>query len=247
MIKTVIIDDEENARKLISAIIAKHASNIELCGEADSVENGVSLISTQKPELVILDIQLGDGTAFDLLKLIPNINFKIIFVSAYQEFAIEAFKFSAIDYVLKPVSPQSIITAIEKAGEKLNLEEIKLKVESLSYNFSASNESKKLLLRTSDSIYLLDTKEIIRCESEGSYTTFFTTDNRKLIVSKGIKEYDDLLCSYGFFRIHQSHLINMSCFKEYNKRDDVAVLKDNSRIPVATRKKEQLLKLLENI
>ena len=245
MINVLIIDDEENARKLISSILTKHCKNVNICGEAADVGAALTKIIELKPELVFLDIQLKDGTAFDVLKKIQKIDFKIVFVTAYQEFALEAFRFSALDYVLKPFNPSLILIAVEKAEEKLNLEEIKLKVESLQYNFSSGKEEKKIILKTSDSIYLLNVKEIIRCESEGSYTTFFTTDGRKLLVSKGIKEYEDMLTVFGFFRVHQSHLINLSCFKEYNRKEDLAILKDNSKIPVSTRKKESFMKMLE--
>lgn len=246
MIRTLIIDDEENNRLRLRKMIADYFPQIDVVGEADGVGTGLSAISNLNPEVVLLDIKMADGDAFDLLERIKTISFKIIFVTAYEEYALKAIKFSALDYLLKPVSVDDLRTALLKAENQI-LDELKLQLSTLQHNRIASN-NKTLALRTSDKIYLLEVNNIIRCEADRSYTYFFVNEQKKHIVSQPMKEFEDLLTEYGFIRIHKSHLINSAFIESFDKTDGgFVILKDKTEIPVSRRKKNELMELFSRL
>jgi len=247
--KVLIIDDEGRARKSIAGILKLSNNNVNLVGEADGVKSGIAAIKEHNPDVVLLDINMTDGTGFDLLKKLDNITFKVIFITAYEEFAIKAFEFSAIDYILKPVDPAKLIEALHKANQLIEQENISLKLNALFANLeSSASEHKKLILKTAENIYIVNTSDIIRCESDSGYTNFFLVDGKKILVSRNLKDYEDMLNGLGFYRLHQSHLINLKYIDHYSKTEGGAVImKDNSAIPVARRKKDNFLKLLEMI
>lgn len=248
MIKTIIIDDEPRARDTIADILELYCKNVNVIAQAEDVKSGIKTISQNKPDVVLLDIKMPDGTGFDLLKQLDVIDFKVIFITAYEEYAIKAFKFSALDYILKPIDPDELIKAIEKAEQSFHQENTKLKLDAFYSNIeNISKEVKKIVLKTFDSIHLVNVQDIIRCEADRNYTQFFFNDGEKLLVSKTLKEFDEILNEYGFFRAHQSHLVNMAYVKRYEKKGGgYLVMKDNSSITVSFRKKEQLLKLFKN-
>lgn len=247
--KVIIIDDEDRARKSIAGILKLSNNNVQLVGEAEGVKSGIASIKELNPDLVLLDINMSDGTGFDLLKQIENITFKVIFITAYEEFAIKAFEFSAIDYIIKPVDPTKLIDALHKANQLIEQENINLKLNALFANLEGSaTECKKLILKTAENIYVVNTSDVIRCESDSGYTNFFLVDGKKILVSRNLKDYEDMLDGLGFYRLHQSHLINLKYIDHYSKSEGGAVImKDNSAIPVARRKKDNFLKLLEMI
>jgi two-component system LytT family response regulator len=249
MLKVVIIDDELNAREVIANTLLASCDNVSLVGTADNVKNGLKCILQHKPDIVLLDVQMPDGTGFELLSQIGEINFKVIFITAHQEFALQAFKFSALDYILKPVDPKELSEAVKKADETLENKNISLNMTTLQNNMQhATKESKKLILKSSDQIHAVNVKDIIRCESDGNYTTFILNDGRKLLATKILKEFDEMLVPYNFFRAHQSHLINIDYFETYKKSDGgIVIMADKSEIPLATRKKEAFLKLLSSL
>ena len=234
--------------KILETMLDRHCPNVQVVAQADGVRSGLKTIEKHRPDVVLLDIQMKDGTGFDLLKKVGPIDFKIIFITAYQEYAIEAFKFSAADYILKPINPDHIIEAIQKVEENIDLDSMKMKVNALIANMDQiSKQDKKIVLKTQESIYLVDVPDIIRCESDGNYTKFFLIDGRQLLVSRLIKEYEEMLQRYKFIRVHQSHLINLKYFVEFQKKNDLIKMKDDSIIPVASRKKDQLFKVIESI
>ncbi len=247
--KVIIIDDEARTRKSIADILKFSQQDLDLVAEAENVATGVEAISKYKPDLVLLDINMPDGTGFDLLKKLNDIHFKIIFITAYEEYAVQAFEFSAIDYILKPVDPKKLFDAIDKACQLFEQENVSLKLNALFANLENSvSENKKLVLKTAESIYIVNTNDIIRCESDGGYTQFYLIDGKKILVSRNLKDYEEMLDGYGFYRIHQSHMINIKYIDHYSKTEGGAVvMKDNSYLPVARRKKESFLKLLEMI
>jgi two-component system LytT family response regulator len=197
---------------------------------------------------VFLDIQMPDGTGFDLLKKFEKINFKVIFVTAHQEYAIEAFKYSALDYLLKPLSPSNLISAIKKVEESFNSEELNLKLKTLLSNITEPAKTKrKIVLKTMERIYSVDLNDVIRFESDGGYTKVYLLDGKRIMVSRTMKEFDDLLTDVGFLRVHNSHLINMNYLFCFEKTEGHIVMKDDSIVPVSNRKKEQLLELLNMI
>ncbi len=249
MLKVVIIDDELNAREVIANTLLASCKNVEIVGSADSVKSGIIAIELHNPDIVLLDVQMPDGTGFDLLSKIDEINFKVIFITAHQEFAMQAFKFSALDYILKPVDGEELSSAIKKAEETLEQKNISLHMNALHNNMqSHTKELKKLILKSSDHIHAVSVKDIIRCESEGNYTRFILVDGRKLLATKILKEYDEMLQQYNFFRTHQSHLINIDYFETYKKADGgTIIMRDKSSIPLASRKKDAFLKLLSTL
>jgi len=249
MIKIAIIDDEQPTRKMISSIIRAELPNVELVGEAEDCASAYQLINKSAPDLVLLDINMPDGTAFKLLERFGKISFKIIFITAYEEYAVKAFKFSAIDYLLKPFDPDDLVSAINKVIELSDLNNFQIKLNTFLSNLkSSSKEDKRIVLRTAEALHVVNIQDIMHCESEKSYTQFFLSDGRKPIVSKTLKEFDDLLSPFGFFRSHQSHLINLNYLESYEKRDGgAAILKNKSVIPVSVRKKEELISILESL
>lgn len=247
--RVVIIDDEPLARNTLINIINTNHPSLEVLGEADAVQSAIKLIEQTKPELIFLDIDLKDGSGFDLLNLLDKIDFKIIFITAHQEYAIKAIKFSAFDYILKPISALELSDAVLRAQREDAQEAINLKFDVLkNNNLLSDSATRKLVLKTSDSIHLVVISDIIRCEADNNYTTFYLTDKTKIVISKGLKEYEDLLTEYGFFRVHQSHLINVKEIKRFEKKDGgFLVLSDDSQIPVSQRKKQKLLDLFHNL
>ncbi|HEX9980925.1 MAG TPA: LytTR family DNA-binding domain-containing protein [Flavobacterium sp.] len=248
MLRAIIIDDIDSIRLKNAAIIRENCPNVAIIGEANSVASGVAAIRKFVPDLVFLDIEMPDGTGFDLLQQLKPINFKVIFLTGYQEFAIKAFRFSAIDFLLKPVDPEELAEAVKKAEETLNKEILELKFNTLFSNIERPRNLQKLILKTAERVYSITVQDIIRCESEKNYTTFFMNNGQKLLVSTTLKEYETLLVPMGFFRSHQSHLVNMLYFDHYLKADAGAiVMKDKTQVPLATRKKEEFLGMLNTL
>lgn len=243
----LIIDDEIRARKSISEILKFSNSNVKVVAEADGVESGIVAIKKYKPDLILLDIDMPDGTGFDLLRAMEYIDFKIIFITAYEEFAVKAFEFSAIDYILKPAEPKKLLDAIVKAQQIVKQENISLRLNALFANLDNINpDNKKIVLKTAEKIYLISTSDIVRCESDMGYTQFFMADGKNILISKTIKDYEIMLDGLGFFRIHQSHLINIKYIDYYDKTEGGSVkMKDQSMLPLSRRKKESFLKLIE--
>ncbi len=249
MIKAIIVDDELHAQNAIESILKNQFPEIEIVDKAGSVKTAVESIQENKPELLFLDIDLPDGKGFDILKQINFKGHKVIFITAYQEYAIQAIKFSAFDYILKPLNPVELVNSVQNVLNEHIDEQYKLKLDAFFTNFNNSVPGiKKLVLKTSDKIHILDIKDIIRCESENTYTTFFTNTGNKIVVSKPIKKYDEMLCPLGFMRTHQSHLINLNYISYFDKQMGGAiVMSDNSNIPVSSQKKAVLMEYLDSL
>jgi two-component system LytT family response regulator len=191
---------------------------------------------------------MPDGTGFDLLKLFDKIDFKVIFVTAHQEFAIEAFKYSALDYLLKPLSPVNLLAAVKKAEESMNNDELNLKLKTLIDNVGEpSKHKRKIVLKTLERIYSVDINDVIRFESDGGYTKAYLVDGKRIMVSKTLKEFEEFLTDVGFVRVHHSHIININHLFCFEKSENHIVMKDDSIVPVSNRKKEQVLEILNMI
>jgi len=245
MITLAIIDDEPKARETIRNILALSPVNLQVVGEAGDVDSGFRLIRDKNPDLVLLDINLPDGSGFDMLKRFETVDFKIVFITAHEEYAIKAFKYSALDYILKPVTASDLLEAVKKAGDTLNKEDHSLKLNALLNNL---DKLKKIVLKTAESIHIVNVPQIIRCEADVNYTVFHLSGKQKLLVSKPLKEYDELLTHTGFFRPHQSHLVNLEHILRYDKNDGgYLVMDDNSLVPVSVRKKDELFRLFESM
>jgi len=248
MLRTLIIDDESPVRNTLSSLIKKTCPEVKLVGEASSIKTGLIAIREKSPDLLLLDIKLDDGTGFDLLNQIENVNFKVIFVTAYEEFAIRAFEFSAIDYILKPVNPEKLVNAVRRTAE-LKHKEFSTQLDALKENIRNSGGlNKKIVLKSLESIFLLNIDDIINCGSDGSYTVFETTRGQKIVISKVLKEYDKLLSGSGFLRIHRSHLINLKHITRFDKQDGgYVVMTNGNKIPVSASGRERLLDLFEEL
>jgi len=243
MIKAIIIDDEKNSREVIHEIIKEYFDEIKIVAQAGDVETSIKEIEKHKPNLLFLDIDLPDGTGFDVLKNVDYKDMKVIFITAHQEYAITAIKFSAFDFILKPYNSSELIKTVKRVIEEQNAENNSLRFEAILSNFgNALPELKKIVLKTSDRIYLVNIKDIIRCEAENNYTLFYLSNGNKILVSKTIKTYETLLANHGFLRVHQSHLVNLNYIQHFDKPDGgMLVLSDNSSVPVSQQKRSNLL------
>jgi two-component system LytT family response regulator len=246
MIRAVVIDDEPMAREALLALIERYSPEVEIIGTAGDIETSVNIIRKGRPELIFLDVQLMDGTGFDVLTRLDNESYKIIFVTAFEEYAITAFKFSAMDYILKPVNPDDLVKAVGKVQDSLDRESMARRLEVLIENISSqARENRKIALRTATSMHIVNLSEIIRCQSEKNYTQFFLSGGDVITVSKTLKEFEEMLSPFGFVRVHQSHLVNLDHVRRYDKSDGGSlILSDDSLVPVSMRKKDDLMKTI---
>ncbi|MCH2083696.1 MAG: LytTR family DNA-binding domain-containing protein [Saprospiraceae bacterium] len=243
-LKIAIIDDEDFARDVLRNFITADFPDVRIVGEAHGVESGLRLLTNVATDLVFLDVKMQDGTAFDLLAKIPQPNFNIIFVTAYDSFAFKAFQFNAIDYLLKPIDPDALIRAIQKYKKHYQNNQFSQRLENLMSSVS-SKKLDRITLSSSEGMIFLRLEQIIRLESDGNYTSFFTSNDERIIVSKTIKEYADILPEDVFCRIHQSHIVNTNFISKFLKEDGgYTLMQDGSKLPVSRRRKEALLRLL---
>lgn len=248
MLKVLIIDDEAHIRDSLKKLLNRHCPHINVSGEASGVKEGLQAIHANPFDLVFLDIQMADGTGFDLLNSLETIDFKIIFVTAFDQFAIQAFRFSAVDYLLKPVNPEFLVEAVKRAEQLINQHDL-LQVQALKENLkNIDNHNKKIILKTAENVYLLNLNEIVACESDDNYTRVFINNGDKILVSKTLKEYEEMLSGCGFYRVHKSFLINLAHIKRFEKQEGgYLVLANDLKIPVASRKRDEVMELLEKM
>jgi two-component system LytT family response regulator len=244
MTRAIIIDDEQHCINRLSGLLEEHCKDtVHLMDSFQSVEEGIAAIKKFQPDLVFLDVQIHDKTGFDLLKQLDEINFELIFTTAFEKYAVQAFKFSAIDYLLKPVDKDDLMLAVQKLNQKNSKAEASGKLEVLFHNLKG--QSKRICVPVINGLVFLQVSDIIRCESDVNYTTIFLKDKQKLMVAKTLKEFEEMLTEYNFFRVHNSHLINLSYIKNYVKgKGGYVVLNDGSEIEVSSRRKEAFLKKL---
>lgn len=246
MLRLAIIDDERRSRESLKAMIEKYCTGVVVEGSADDVESGIELLQRIKPDALCLDIQLTSGTGFDLLQKLPKMDFQLIFTTAFDEYAIKAFKFSAIDYLLKPIDVEELKAAIEKAKELLENNRQPADWHQMLKNLTRPKDEEPIItISTEQSYEFLKISEIIRVEAQGAYSAFVLTAGKKLLSSKLLKEYESILSDHRFFRVHHSHLVNLSAVERYVKTDGgYVVMNDGAKIPVSRRKKEGFIKSL---
>jgi len=249
MLRTLVIDDEPNARQVVKNIVELYCKSATVIGEAENVLDGIKKINELKPDLVLLDIKMPDGTGFDLLKKVKNINFHFIIITAFEQYAIQAIKQSALDYIVKPINTNELIVAIEKASLTTLTEADQLaKLETLSYNQESDSGNRRLILNTQESIYIVQVNEIISCKADKNYTEVNILNKNSLVISKTLKEFEDMLTGCGFFRTHQSHLINLRYIDYYSKgMGGTIIMQDSSKIPVSSRKKDAFLQIMTKL
>jgi len=245
MYQTVIIDDDQLARRGLRRILEQNFQEIEIIGEADSVASGLSLINELEPDLVFLDIEMPDGTGFSLLEKLPNINFKVVFTTSYSDYAITAFKYSAFDYIVKPVLIENVRSTINRINDIPVLKE-KQRVEVLKRNLSNSLDGNQTIaLPEINGFTIVKVNDIVRCEGERNYSRIFFQNGTSVLVSRTLLDFDNLLVSHGFFRIHRSHLINLKNVNRYLKSDGGLVeMNDKTQLPVSPKFKDELLNRL---
>lgn len=239
--KVALIDDEDDARYTLHSLLLQEDSRFNI-QEANSVATGLQLIYNHKPELVFLDVMMPDGTGFDLLKQLPFIDFKLVIVSGHHEFALQAFRFSAIDYLVKPVDQDELHETLSRIRSSVT-QPWQQMMDVLKQSIQPAKETdRRIVLKDMNAVYVVSVSSIIRCEASDNYATFFFTDQAPIVVSRPLREYDDLLTPFKFLRVHQSHLINLNQLKQFNKREGGSVtMKDGSQVPVSSRKRDQLL------
>lgn len=245
--KLLIIENEEAVRRTIRDIVTLFFPSIAWLEEADGVKSGIEKINSFRPDIVLLDVEMNDGTGFDLMKQIEHPAFQLIFITAHNQYAIHAFKFSAIDYLLKPVNAGELQAAINRADENIRNRQLTKQVEVLMQQLSGKKEQEqKIVLRDSENIYFIRTNDILYCMADSMYTNFFLQDNKKIIISKPLKEYEQLLEPLHFIRTHHSYLVNTEKIIRFDKKDGgMLILEGEVEVPLSQRKKEMVLSLLE--
>ncbi len=249
--KVVIIDDENRTRNLIRKMVESFGLDVTCNAEGQDLKSGLKVIQEEDPDIVLLDIQMPDGSGFDLLNLVENKRFKVIFITAHEEFAIKAIKFSAFDYILKPVDADELEKTLKKAITEIK-EENQFTINDTQYAALSQNiipkQKQRLVLKTQESIYVVDLKDIIRCEADRNYTSFYLHNKTKILVSKTLKEYDLMLSPFNFLRVQQSHLINLDYVDRYDKgQGGAVVMKDGSQVPLSQSKREIFFSILEQL
>jgi len=245
--KIIIVDDEAAVRNSISAILKDNYPGIDIVSSVGSVQEGYVSILEHHPDLLFLDVELPDGTGFDLLNKLPSIDFKVIFITAHQEYALDAIKVSALDFVLKPFDTDDLCKAVDKANRLINNEEEQVKLQALKENLENRRVLKRIVLHTSENLHLVAIPDIIRAEADSNYTRFILSDGSRIMVSRTIKEFDTLLTGSGMIRVHQSHLVNIVWVDRFVKRDGgYLLLKDKSKIPVSQNLKKQVIQAIND-
>ncbi|ADB42539.1 LytR/AlgR family response regulator transcription factor [Spirosoma linguale] len=246
-VKALLIDDEPNNLDNLRALLDVYCPQVDICGMALNAEAGQRLLYTHQPDLLFLDIQMPGQNGFDLLRKLPEHDFEVIFVTAYDQYAIQAMRFAAVDYLLKPVDIGELQAAVDRAIKQRRLKVQNQQLENLLtlLKTGAANEAQRITLATAKETRFVKTSEIVRCQSSNNYTTFYLTDGETLLVCRPIYEYDELLKSHGFMRCHQSHLVNKAFIKSWKKEfGDFLLLTDGTELPIARGKKDELKKAL---
>lgn len=243
----LIMEDEKHQQETLLQLLSSFP-NLRVDGIGSSVAEGADLIRQLKPDLVFLDVMLGHQTSFDLLGQLDSITFDIVFTTSFEEYAVKAFRLSAVDYLLKPIASDALADAVEKFIQRRSNRSGSVHLETLLENLKSSQSSNvKIALPTLTGYLFLKVSEIIRCEADNTYTTFFCNDKRKVVVSKTLKECEQILSDHGFFRVHNSHLVNMEYIREYVRGEGgIVKMADGTQVDVSRRKKEEFLIKLKN-
>jgi two-component system LytT family response regulator len=244
----LLIDDDRLVRQGLRFLINEAWSESKEIYEADGVKNGIQAIQQYLPDIVFLDVEMQDGTGFELLNSLKEMNFQLIFVTAHDHYAIHAFEFSAIDFLLKPVDEEHLQRALQRVKKNINKQHIENQLMILNESLkNLQNQDKKIALRDQENIYFIKVQEIVQCQAQGAYTLFYLESGKQILVSKTLKEYDELLTPFLFFRVHHAHLINLNKIKQFHKLDNYLIMQDGMEIPVSIRKKEDLLKVIDKL
>ncbi len=244
----VIVDDEEAPRSILSGFLQRRHPDIHVLGIAEDVPTGVELVRRMSPQVLFLDIELKDKTGFDLLRSLGENRPHVIFTTAHEGYAVKAIRFSALDYLLKPIDPAELEEAITKAWQARRTTDKPGMVDMLRKNIDRSTGERIIALPVSDGLELVHVNEVLYCESDSNYTTLYMREGKKLIISRTLKEFEDLLVDQDFIRVHHSHLINKKHIKKYIKGEGGEVIMSNGKnVPVSRRMKQGLMDSLERL
>lgn len=248
-LKAIIVEDEKNSRESLKNLLEEFCVGIEVIGMAGSVAEAVTIISASQPDVVFMDIELQSGTGFEVLNLLPQLNFEVIFTTAFEQYAIKAVKFSSLDYLLKPIDLEELQKAVEKAKKSKNQVVYKKQLETLMLNLKQQQPKlNKICLATSDGFEFANVNEILYCKAEGSYTQFVFNDSKNILVSKHLKEFENLLLEQDFMRIHNSFLINLKEVKKYVKSDGGYIIMNNGdTVSISRSKKEDFIEIMSSL
>ena len=243
MIRAILIDDEPKNNRILKLMLEEFCPDVQIEGQADNAEEGATLIREVEPDLVFLDIEMPYGSGFDLLDRLKPVQFEIIFITAFNNYSLKAIKYSALDYLLKPVNIEELMAAVKKASDRVTTRHVNARIENLLYNLKRPQPGvQKMALPSKEGYIFVLLTDIIRCESKGAYTIFYVKDMDKILSSKSIKEYELLLSSDTFFRIHHSHIVNLHYIKKYHRgRGGHIEMEDGTLIEVASRRKDELM------
>lgn len=244
-IRTVIIDDEHAIINGLVKMLDKHCPQVNVIATATDAATAKELLRSKAVDLVFLDIKLGECNSFHLLKELQPVEFQVIFITAYDRYALDAFRFSAVDFLLKPIDPEDLKNSVAKAEKVFYSEDLQLRLKSLLYNHQNPGRNQTIVLKTFESYFVVRIRDIVQCEAKGNYTMFHLKNQTNILVSQTLKKYDRLLSNLNFFRCHQSHLVNMEAVVRFDRKDGGSlVLENDQQIPVSTRRKEQLFGIL---
>jgi len=242
MIKAIIIDDEKHIREDVRSKVVSHfAKEIAIMAEAESVEEALEAITKFEPDLLLLDVNLQDGTGFDVISKSEYTDFDVIFITGYDNHAIKAIKVGALDYIMKPVDHDEFRQAVAKAIEDVGPKDELGKLIEVSNDYFKGVEKKRVILKTADTVYAIYEDDILYCRSEGNYTTFYTLQLEKIVVSKPLKQIEEVLSENDFIRCHQSYIVNKKHVLKYNKQG-VLIVHLDFKIPVSSRRRDYALK-----
>ena len=247
MLRVVIVEDEVHSREALKSLLTEFCEGVEIVGMASDVETAVASIKQTTPDLLFLDVELQTGTGFDVLDQLDEVNFEIVFTTAFEQYAVKAIKLSSLDYLLKPIDIEELQRAVEKARVKKDEDVQKQKLETLMSNLGTSG-NKKICLATSDGIEFINIHDIVYCEANGSYTNFYLTNGTTILVSKNLKEYETILTDQKFMRVHNSYLINLAEVKKFVKSEGGYILmKSNAQISISPKKRDEFLERMTSI
>ena len=249
MIKALVVDDEKKARDILTGMLNAHCPQVNVIGQADSVSLAEELIRSTKPDLVFLDIEMPFGNGFDLLDRTRDLNFDVVFTTAFDHYAVKAIKFSAFDYLLKPIDVDELKIAVDRLIQnKKDQNSFYGKIENLLSEIKINGKPKRIAIPSLEGISIVNIDEIIRCEADTNYTRIYLINGEAILVSKTLKEYEDLLTEYHFVRVHHHNLINLNHVQKYIKGEGgYAIMSDGSSVEVSRRKKTEFLEKLSNI
>jgi two-component system LytT family response regulator len=244
-IKAIIIDDEPGNVQNLQSMLSAYCPDVSVLATANSASSGIEVITRCEPDLVFLDIEMPRENGFEMLEKLPSINFEVIFVTAYNQYAIKAIRFCALDYLLKPISIAELTASVERVKLKLAQRQANERLQLFMQHLQQPGKQRKIALPAADEVQFVEIDQIIYCQGENNYTFFFLADGKKILVTRTLKEYEELLAEYGYVRVHRSYLINLRYVKAYVKKEGGYLLMSNdAKISISRSKKDEILQIL---